>query len=150
MAIVNKNILKSYFETGDMPTQAQFENLIDSLIGRLDGVEFEDCSPALKSIITNAGNRNRAWQSGGVYFVQADENRLLVKDLVLIECTLNIAADATANTTVMGKTCTKKGIVQVANDVVLKDCEALINGDLYVGNLLYLHNTMLTGTGYIF
>ncbi len=31
MAIKNKNTLKSYFQTGDKPTQAQFEDLIDSL-----------------------------------------------------------------------------------------------------------------------
>ena len=32
MAVVDKATLKSYFETGDKPTQAQFEDLIDSLI----------------------------------------------------------------------------------------------------------------------
>lgn len=31
MSIVSKTTLKSYFETGDFPTQAQFENLIDTL-----------------------------------------------------------------------------------------------------------------------
>lgn len=33
MAIVTKTTLKSYFESGDKPTQSQFEDLIDSLAG---------------------------------------------------------------------------------------------------------------------
>lgn len=32
MAVENKSQLKTYFETGDIPTQSNFENLIDSLI----------------------------------------------------------------------------------------------------------------------
>lgn len=32
MSVVDKTTLKSYFETGDKPTQAQFVDLIDSLI----------------------------------------------------------------------------------------------------------------------
>ena len=35
MAQKNKTILKSYFETGDKPTQQQFADLIDSLSGTL-------------------------------------------------------------------------------------------------------------------
>lgn len=31
MAIKSKEILKSYFETGDKPTESQFRDLIDSL-----------------------------------------------------------------------------------------------------------------------
>ncbi len=31
-AVVHKDILKQYFETGDKPTQSQFENLIDSTL----------------------------------------------------------------------------------------------------------------------
>ena len=32
MGVVTKAALKSYFETGDKPTQAQFEELIDTLV----------------------------------------------------------------------------------------------------------------------
>lgn len=32
MAVVAKDVLKSYFETGDFPTQGQFSDLIDSLL----------------------------------------------------------------------------------------------------------------------
>lgn len=33
MSIVSKTILKSYFETGDIPTQQNFIDLIDSMVG---------------------------------------------------------------------------------------------------------------------
>jgi hypothetical protein len=35
-AIVPRNILKSFFETGDVPTQEQFSNLIDSYVHHTD------------------------------------------------------------------------------------------------------------------
>lgn len=36
MAVVSRTTLKAYFQTGSKPTQAQFENLIDSLLHVLD------------------------------------------------------------------------------------------------------------------
>ena len=39
-----KNILKMYFETGDKPTQSQYENLIDSLRHAYDKIPLEDLS----------------------------------------------------------------------------------------------------------
>lgn len=38
MAVVDKTTLKSYFETGDRPTESQFINLIDSLMHVNDGI----------------------------------------------------------------------------------------------------------------
>lgn len=35
-AIVSRSILKTFFETGDVPTQAQFSTLLDSFINRTD------------------------------------------------------------------------------------------------------------------
>ncbi len=35
-AILNRTVLKSFFETGDTPTEAQFVNLIDSLVHEVD------------------------------------------------------------------------------------------------------------------
>ena len=35
-AIESRNILKTFFETGDIPTQEQFGTLIDSMVNRLD------------------------------------------------------------------------------------------------------------------
>lgn len=50
MAVVNKTTLKGYFETGDIPTQAQFEDLIDSLTHVDDSIvvggEYEDDASA--------------------------------------------------------------------------------------------------------
>lgn len=36
----NKTILKSYFETGDIPTQEQYEDLIDSLVHKDDRMYY--------------------------------------------------------------------------------------------------------------
>lgn len=36
MSVVSRTTLKAYFQTGGKPTQAQFENLIDSLLHVLD------------------------------------------------------------------------------------------------------------------
>lgn len=41
MAIVSRTVLKSYFETGDKPTEAQFIDLIDSLF-HLTGNDSDD------------------------------------------------------------------------------------------------------------
>ena len=46
MAIESRAVLKTYFETGDVPTEEQFCNLIDSFISRIDdGVYIYEVSP---------------------------------------------------------------------------------------------------------
>ena len=40
MAQVNRTTLKTYFETGDVPTEAQFIDLIDSLLNILDNESY--------------------------------------------------------------------------------------------------------------
>ncbi len=35
-AVVNRSVLKEYFQAGDKPTQAQFENMIDSTVNMQD------------------------------------------------------------------------------------------------------------------
>jgi hypothetical protein len=45
-----KNILKMYFETGDKPTQVQYENLIDSLRHAYDKIPLEDLEEEVVSI----------------------------------------------------------------------------------------------------
>jgi hypothetical protein len=42
MAVESRNQLKTYFQTGDFPTQAQFENFLDSYIHKQDGVAMVD------------------------------------------------------------------------------------------------------------
>jgi hypothetical protein len=45
-AIESRNVLKSYFETGDVPTEQQFSNLIDSFISRIDdGLTYNGATP---------------------------------------------------------------------------------------------------------
>ncbi len=41
MTQVNRATLKSYFNTGDVPTEAQFADLIDSLVSILDDLPLE-------------------------------------------------------------------------------------------------------------
>lgn len=46
MAIESRAVLKTFFETGDVPTEGQFSDLIDSFISRIDdGVYIYDVSP---------------------------------------------------------------------------------------------------------
>ena len=49
MASVNRTTLKGYFNTGDKPTEAQFENLIDS------GINLTDGGTVVGDVIHNAG-----------------------------------------------------------------------------------------------
>ena len=37
MAVKTRAVLKTYFQTGDQPTQANFEDLIDSCTNNADG-----------------------------------------------------------------------------------------------------------------
>lgn len=54
MSATNRNILKGYFLTGKYPTQAQFENLIDSMFNlnedTLDIVKIDGLQEALDNI----------------------------------------------------------------------------------------------------
>ncbi len=54
MAEKNRVALKSYFETGDRPTQQQFADLIDSFVSRLDDsfvATLPDASTAQKGVV---------------------------------------------------------------------------------------------------
>ena len=45
-AIEPRNILKAYFETGDVPTEQQFSNLIDSMLNQIDdGIGYTGSIP---------------------------------------------------------------------------------------------------------
>ncbi len=55
MSVVPKDILKTYFETGDYPTQAQFANLIDSLRHVSDKIDESDLTDSLISVINSMG-----------------------------------------------------------------------------------------------
>lgn len=57
MAIQTRSILKSYFETGDKPTQQQFTNLIDSmaLVTEAAGIGFEPIPVATSMTAADVG-----------------------------------------------------------------------------------------------
>ena len=81
MAQQNKTTLKSYFETGDKPTQQQFADLIDSLSGTLkdtNGImSITDASGFVSIFIKNART------TAGLYFwsgTQAQYDAITTKD----------------------------------------------------------------------
>lgn len=81
MAQQNKTTLKSYFETGDKPTQQQFADLIDSLSGTLkdtNGVmSTTDGSGFVSIFIKNSRT------TAGLYFwagTQAQYDAITTKD----------------------------------------------------------------------
>ena len=81
MAQQNKTTLKSYFETGDKPTQQQFADLIDSLSGTLkdsNGVmSATDASGFVSIFIKNSRT------TAGLYFwagTQAQYDAITTKD----------------------------------------------------------------------
>jgi hypothetical protein len=56
MAIQNKTTIKSYFETGDTPTQAEFEDLIDSSVAVTQGTDTNTYNIRATNEGTVAGN----------------------------------------------------------------------------------------------
>lgn len=152
MAVVNRTTLKSYFELGDMPSEQQFANLIDSVfIKNEDEIDYDDLSAAVKALISNSSSPNKHWYDTTGCIVRADMYKLVPTDLVLINTGLKIEATPLQNVTLLGKTFYKKGVMQVAGDVLLQNCDAEINGDLHLGGIMYLQgNSLVTGTGLIF
>jgi len=65
MSAEGRTALKAYFETGDKPTQAQFENLIDSFVNKTDDVPF--ISTVLN--LTEAQMRRLNTANGGLGFL---------------------------------------------------------------------------------
>lgn len=81
MAQQTKTTLKSYFETGDKPTEQQFADLIDSLSGTLkdtNGIMSTTDNSGLVSIFIK-----NARTTSGLYFwagTQAEYNNISTKD----------------------------------------------------------------------
>jgi hypothetical protein len=69
MAVENRTTLKTYFETNDVPTQAQFQNLIDSAANLAEANNFQgsQVSRTLNEVITSVtGTLTVAGHSGAV------------------------------------------------------------------------------------
>lgn len=65
MAEVNRSTLKSYFQTGDTPSQAEFENFIDSVLN------FQNDTP---SGLVTGGDAN--------FFIEIPANKMLERIIV--------------------------------------------------------------------
>lgn len=102
MAIKTKAELKAYFETGDVPTQSQFEDLIDSLLSinqpnrilNYAGIGAADETDPFFSIATGA---NTLATDLGVFTLPA--NTITQKGTgIHIKCQINNAANANNKT----------------------------------------------------
>ena len=75
MATVTKATLASYFETGDKPTQAQFSDLIDTLVAR------PSAATGVIEVVSSASSRGRSVGTFGASMLAvaatADANNLL-------------------------------------------------------------------------
>jgi len=71
MAIKTKTQLKGYFETNDIPTQSQFEDLIDTMHETLSGSAV-NCTKAYFSSSQTADVLNdwRIWGDASGFYVQ--------------------------------------------------------------------------------
>lgn len=81
MAQQNKTTLKSYFETGDKPTQAQFADLIDSLSGTLKNTKGIITQTDATGLVSLFINNERT--SSGLYFwagTQSQYDAITTKD----------------------------------------------------------------------
>lgn len=56
-------VLKSWFETGDKPTESQFDELIDSAFNLVeDKVAYNQIDPSAVVTIVNQATGNSQWQ----------------------------------------------------------------------------------------
>jgi hypothetical protein len=71
-AIESRDVLKSYFETGDVPTEEQFSALIDSFIHRLDdGLTYVGTTPDALGLGSLLGEGTKVGGPGS-FFALAD------------------------------------------------------------------------------
>ena len=84
-AIVDRNVLKTYFETGDVPTEDQFANLIDSAVAPVD-----------LDLIYGATIQSHSLHLGGSGGIATDglDNALVLGTGNLIDSQLNFLDDA--------------------------------------------------------
>lgn len=100
MGLFNRPTIKTWFETGDFPTQAQFSNFIDSMFNLLEDTLPVSSIESLESLLNQKANKDAsgmseaqiaAWQtaldiSGAVEGVEAvEESSFQQTDLVLLD-----------------------------------------------------------------
>lgn len=77
--IQTKSVLKEYFETGDKPTQQQYENLIDSLRHAYDKIPLDDLEEDVVSQSEFQSHLDNAIFSGNVN-IQGTDSQLTILD----------------------------------------------------------------------
>lgn len=97
----SKKILKSYFETGDKPTQQQFEDLIDSLVHQ----DEVDAKIYIKNVETDSGGNTVVSLSNGTFVtitksqpsdsvVQDNKTKILtIPEIIIYKSPRNLSRD---------------------------------------------------------
>ena len=94
MAIVDRATLKTYFETGDKPTEAQFIDLIDSLFNLLDGDSDDIIEGIVKRFMT-ATEKSKLASITEVVADTVDTGALTAGVAKAVTHNLNITTDST-------------------------------------------------------
>lgn len=77
MAIQDKQVLKTYYETGDVPTQSQFESLIDSFKHKNQDVYLMQNDVGFTPTITENGTVTISWTTGQLFLVNSAKSKYL-------------------------------------------------------------------------
>lgn len=132
MAIVDRATLKSYFQTGDLPTQSNFEDLIDSMCALAEDSTFND-GVKLISAVNPAGNIQIGDGGGDADIIINTPNaQLHLEEGGAIELSGGSSSEIVIS---VGDT-----IVELASTLlsITSDATTVSGGDVYVGtgNLL--------------
>lgn len=77
MAQQNRSTLKSFFKTGDVPTENQFSDLIDSFINRLDDSTLQDII-TIQNNLESKVKKDGDSMSGNLFLINS---RLMIEDI---------------------------------------------------------------------
>lgn len=126
--IQEKNILKMYFETGDKPTQTQYENLIDSLRHMHDKISMDD--------LGLEGYDEEGSRSTGIITRLGDFDDSFNGTNLSIDDTAN-EIKITGNLTVDSGTATFKEAITSEGDINMIDTNSTVSSELLFENDTY-------------
>lgn len=133
-----------WFQTGDKPTEQQFGNTLFSLRHKNDKITLNDLEDGVKDAINATAintNKYKFWIDGTTDVIEADEYKIVPTDYVLNNANLLIKSSINS-TNIAGLIFYKKGVMQVAGNVVCKGNSSLsVNGKLYVGGFIFFGDT---------
>lgn len=138
--ITDFNVFIQWFQTGDKPTEQQFGNTLFSLRHKNDKITLNDLEDGVKDAINATAintNKYKFWIDGTTDVIEADEYKVVPTDYVLNNANLLIKSSINS-TNIAGLIFYKKGVMQVAGNVVCKGNSSLsVNGKLYVGGFIF-------------